>query len=385
MEKEILKEKSKEEQKEKIKEKKAEVKKDEKKENNNKETEFKKVDKNTKKLEKEMYKENYKKNINKKKKRIILCVVIIAILLVLSTIFAVLNLNNNKIISGISISGVDVSGLSKNEAVEKIKSIYNSKIEKDIGLKYQDYEATLSPSLLEVNYDIEKAVDEAYLIGRDNNIILNNYNIITTLIGKKNILVNMSLNEEVAKQSLEDIGVNLPGIIIESTYSVEDDELLITKGKEGICVDTDELLNKVKERLSDVNSNDDDIEISVKSKKPEEIDIEKIHSEVYKEAKDAYYTKDPFEVHPEVEGVDFDVEAAKKILEEEKEEYVIPLTITKPKVTLNDIGSEAFPDKLATFTTRYDASDKDRTSNLIIACRKINGKSLFIRTMTYSP
>ena len=55
------------------------------------------------------------------------------------------------------------------------------------------------------------------------NIILNNYNIITTLIGKKNILVNMSLNEEVAKQSLEDIGVNLPGIIIESTYSVEDD------------------------------------------------------------------------------------------------------------------------------------------------------------------
>lgn len=374
MEKEILKEKSKEEQKEKIKEKKAEIKKDEKKANNNKETEFKKVDKNTKKLEKEMYKENYKKNINKKKKRIILCVVIIAILLVLSTVFAILNLNNNKIISGISISGVDVSGLSKNEAAEKIKSIYNSKIEKDIGLKYQDYEATLSPSLLEVNYDIEKAVDEAYLIGRDNNIILNNYNIITTLIGKKNILVNMSLNEEVAKQSLEDIGVNLPGIIIESTYSVEDDELLITKGKEGICVDTDELLNKVKERLSDVNSNDDDIEISVKSKKPEEIDIEKIHSEVYKEAKDAYYTKDPFEVHPEVEGVDFDVEAAKKILEEEKEEYVIPLTITKPKVTLNDIGSEAFPDKLATFTTRYDASDKDRTSNLIIACRKINGK-----------
>ena len=374
MEKEILKEKSKEEQKEKIKEKKAEVKKDEKKENNNKETEFKKVDKNTKKLEKEMYKENYKKNINKKKKRIILCVVIIAILLVLSTIFAVLNLNNNKIISGISISGVDVSGLSKNEAVEKIKSIYNSKIEKDIGLKYQDYEATLSPSLLEVNYDIEKAVDEAYLIGRDNNIILNNYNIITTLIGKKNILVDMSLNEEVAKQSLEDIGVNLPGIIIESTYSVEDDELLITKGKEGICVDADELLNKVKERLSDINSNDDDIEISVKSKKPEEIDIEKIHSEVYKEAKDAYYTKEPFTVYPEVEGIDFDVEAAKKILAEEKEEYVIPLIITKPKVTLNDIGSEAFPDKLATFTTRYDASDKDRTANLIIACRKINGK-----------
>lgn len=374
MEKEILKEKSKETQKEENEKKVVKQTAKENKENDNKETEFKKVDKNTKKPEKEMYKENYKKNINKKKKRIVLCVAILVVLLVLSTIFAVLNLNNDKIISGISISGVDVSGLSKNEAIEKIKSIYNSKTEKDIGLKYQDYEATLSPSLLEVNYDIEKAVDEAYLIGRNNNIILNNYNIITTLIGKKNILVNMSLNEEMAKQSIEDIGVNLPGIIIESTYSVEDDELLITKGKEGICVKTDELLSKVKEKLSDINSNDDDIEIPVISKKPEEIDIEKIHSEVYKEAKDAYYTKEPFTVYPEVEGVDFDVEAAKKILEEEKEEYIIPLIITKPKITLNDIGSEAFPDKLATFTTRYDASDKDRTANLIIACRKINGK-----------
>ena len=106
---------------------------------------------------------------------------------------------------------------------------------------------------------------------------------------------------------------------------------------------------------------------------------------MYKEAKDAYYTKDPFTIYPEVEGIDFDVEAAKKILEEDKEEYVIPLIITKPKVTLDDIGSEAFPDKLATFTTRYDASDTDRTTNLIIACRKINGKAVMAgETFSYN-
>ena len=34
-----------------------------------------------------------------------------------------------------------------------------------------------------------------------------------------------------------------------------------------------------------------------------------------KEAQDAYYTKNPFTIYPEVEGVDFDVESAKKMLE----------------------------------------------------------------------
>lgn len=370
------------EEKQKDEEIKENIKKEEIEENNKNEEKFKKVNKNSKKMEKEMNSMNLKVN---KKKIAIISIIVFVTLLLISTVFAVLNLNNENLVSGISIAGIDVSGLSKNEAMEKMKSIYNEKNEKDIGLKYQEYEATLNPTAMEVNYEIEKAVDEAYLIGRDSNIIVNNYKILLTLVGKKNIPVNMTLNEDIVRQSIEDIGVNLPGVIIESSYSIEEDELLITKGKEGIYVDTEVLLNKVKEKLNDINSDENYIEIPVINKKPEEIDIEKIHTEVYKEAKDAYYTKDPFTVHPEVEGIDFDVEAAKKILEEDKEEYVIPLIITKPKVTLDDIGSEAFPDKLATFTTRYDASDTDRTTNLIIACRKINGKAVMAgETFSYN-
>ena len=219
-------------------------------------------------------------------------------------------------------------------------------------------------------------VNKAYNIGKDSNIIVNNYKILSCLIKNKNIDTKMTMNEEVAKQTIEDIGVNLPGIVVESSYSVEEDDaqLVITKGAEGIEIDTDSLLNKVKDRLKTTDISDDYIEIPVNNKTPEKIDIDKIHEEVYKEAKDAYYTKDPFALYPEVKGIDFNVEEAKKELEQEKDEYIIKLTITKPKVTVSDIGAEAFPDKLATFTTRYDVSDKDRTTNLTIACNKINGK-----------
>ena len=63
------------------------------------------------------------------------------------------------------------------------------------------------------------------------------------------------------------------------------------------------------------------IDIPVMNKKPDNIDIEKIHEEVYKEVQDAFFEKEPFKIIPEVEGVDFDIEEAKKILSENKEQY----------------------------------------------------------------
>ena len=97
---------------------------------------------------------------------------------------------------------------------------------------------------------------------------------------------------------------------------------------------------------------------------------------MFKEAKDAYYTKEPFTIYPEVEGVDFDIENAKTILLEEKEEYEIPLIITKPSKTTRDIGTEAFPDLISTFSTNYQASNVNRTTNLRLAANKINGTVL---------
>ena len=318
-----------------------------------------------------------KKKIDKKqlKKIIISIIIVFVVALFFSTVFALTNINNERIISGVKIEGIEVSGLSKEEAKAKIETAYSEKLEQNIELKYQDFASELNPTLMEVKYDIESAVNQAYSLGRESNIFVNNYNILGTLIGKRDIDVNMSINEDVTKKTIEDIGTNLPGILTQSSYSIEEDKLIITRGKEGIVINTDELLSEVKDVLNDINVKDVTMEIPVETKTPEDIDIDKIHSEVYKEVKDAYYTKDPFTVYPEVEGVDFDVEKAKEIISAEvKDEYVIDLIITKPKVTIDQIGTEAFPDQLATFTTRYDASDKDRTTNLVLACQKINGK-----------
>ena len=337
---------------------------------------FKRV-KEPKKAKKEKAKLTEEDKKGKKKKVIVISIivgVILIIVLFISTIFSLVNINNDKIMSGISISGIEVSGLSEEEAKAKLETIYNEKKEKDISIKYEEYENSLSPQIMEVNYNINKAVEEAYKIGRNENIFISNYQILFSLLTKKNIEVEMNLNEEVTRQTIEDIGANLPGIVIESTYAVEDDELIITKGQSGIVLNTDELVNNIKDRLKDIYSNEDYIEIPVTEKDPDPIDIDKIYSEVHKEPQDAHYTENPFTVYPEVEGIDFNLKEARKLLEEDKEEYVIKLTITKPSITLEQLGAKAFPDQLSTFKTKYDAGDRDRTTNLRLACQKINGK-----------
>jgi len=314
----------------------------------------------------------------KNNKKIIIPVVIISIILlaliIFSTIFSIININNNNIVSGVKIQGIDVSGLSKEEAKLKIESIYNDKKQKEILLKYNEYEATITPELLEANFNIENAIEQAVLIGKNSNIITNNYNILFALMGKKDIDLNVKFNEKLINNSIAEIQSNLPDAVSEAQYYIEEDKLIITKGKEGLKIDSEKLVKKIEENLLSNNTNVDYIVLPVSNKAPDKINIEKIYEEVHKEVQDAYYTKDPFTIYPEVEGVDFNLEEAKKILQEDKEKYEIQLTITKPKVTMSQIGTEAFPNLLGTYSTRYNGGDVDRTTNLKIACQKINDK-----------
>ena len=330
--------------------------------------------KEDKKTKKEFDKDEYLKKKKRKTGLIIFIGILITLTLIGSVIFALINVNNDKIISGVYIEEIEMSGLTKEEAKAKLTQVYEEKKNKEINVKYEDFESILNPTILEVEYKIDEAIEEAYLTGRSNNIFINNYKILATLLSKKNINVKMEMNEEIARQSIQDMQVKLPNALIESSYSIEEKNLIITKGKNGVVINTEELLAKVKESLKKVNAKEEYVIIPVIEKEPTKIDIDKIHEEIYKEAKDAYYEKEPFKIYPEVEGIDFDIEEAKKILAEEKEEYIIPLKITKPKITINQIGTEAFPDRVGYFTTRFDPTEYNRTNNLVLACNKLNGK-----------
>lgn len=310
---------------------------------------------------------------------VLLVVLFITLLLVSFSIFTIYNAFNTNIISGVHIKGIDVSGLSPSDAKYQIDNYVKANLPEEIKVKHGDFEATISLSQMDIAFDTKTASNSAFQVGRQGNLFENNLYVLSTMFGNVNIEPNVTLDKELLTKNLEDISTQLPDAVIQSSYYIESNELIITAGKEGNVVDTDATIEAIRNSISTFSCKDTPVEIVVKTKQPDEINIEQIHNEVYKEPVDAYYTKEPFSVYPSENGIDFNVslEEAKAIISsEQKEEYNIPLKIIYPNVTTNMIGTEAFPDLLSNFSTNYAASNKNRTTNLILAANKINGTVL---------
>ena len=325
---------------------------------------------------------------NKKKLKTIIITLVITFLLlvIISTSFAIFNMNNSNIINGIYTKNLNISSLSKEDAKKQMAEVMQKELMPEINLRYnEEYNVTLKPEQIEFQYQIDDAVEKAFSIGRSGNILIDNYIIIYTTLFGKEIKLNYTYNGELLNQFVEDINSKLPGLVIEPTYYIEENQLFVNKGIDGIQVKKEDLKQQIIEAI--INRNIEDIkdgyvqnlEIPIENAKAQKIDMKKIYSEIHCEPQNAYYETDPYKIYPDVDGIDLlvSVEEAQKLVEqEEKEEYNFELKITEADITIDEIGTEAFPYLISQFTTKYDASNRNRSTNLQIAAEKINGKVL---------
>lgn len=364
--------------------------KDENKSEDNTKTEENKTEKKEEKIEPKENEENSKNDKKTKNKRTWIIIAISAIFiigLIFSTVFALLNLGKVTIAKGVSIKGIDVSNLTVEEATNKINEAINIELLLGMDLVYGDeYKVDFDATQIQYTYDVDSAVKEAYNIGKNGNILINNYTLLGTAFFGKDIEVESSYNEESLNGIVDDVSSKIPGLVVQASYYIEEDELIINNGQAGITVKKDELKSDILEHIRNRNAEDimqdnseDVIEIQVENVEPDAIDLDKIYSEVHTEPKDAYYVSEPFQIFPEEDGIDFAItmEEAKAIISDTSlEEYTIPLKITPAAKTIDDIGTEAFPYLIASYTTKYDASNTNRSGNLKIAANKINGTVL---------
>ena len=124
-------------------------------------------------------------------KGLIIFAIVIAILAILllafSTVFALININSNKIMNGVFIQGIDVSGLTTDEAKEKVSNIVNKHLACKIVVKHDDFEGVFMPEQLGVTFDADSVINRSYTVGRDGNIFENNYSILNCLLNNYNI------------------------------------------------------------------------------------------------------------------------------------------------------------------------------------------------------
>ena len=299
-------------------------------------------------------------------------VAIFSIIIIFLSVVVCYNIFYKKIFSNIDIAGIDVSNLTKEEAINKLNGELENVLNQEILIQYDGKESKIKPSDLGIEYNVEDVVEEAYRIGRIGNIFENNINMIKTFFVDTSLDLSYEYEEEKLDNFINEINSQFSSLV-PSSYEILEDKIVIKKGTRGIEIKADELKESL---LESINSRTfEPIQVGVVISEPAAIDIEKIHDEVYKAPVDAYYTTDPFEVHESEDGLDFDIslDEAKALLETDQEQYEIKLKVLKPAITTDQIGNEAFPDLLATCTTTYITSKVGRTTNLKLASSKING------------
>lgn len=333
------------------------------------------------KTEKQGFKQIPNNSVKASKHWIIaICIFLISFLVVIIIIFSLFtfyNYSQNTTISqGIHINSIDVSNLTTQEAKEKLEDYYSNILSNDITVVYNDYTSYIKTSEINLSFDVDSAVNYAYQCGKTNNILADNYTIFNAMLNGINIIPTVKYDETALKTILNNLSAELPNAVIESGYYIEGNNLIISKGSDGYVVDVNSTAKNIEDKLSNLHYINEIIPIITIQKSPDKINIDTIYNEVHKDAIDASFEPETHTITSAENGIDFNIDDAKRLLETSDNECTIPLTVLKPNVTNNMIGEEAFPDLLASYSTRYTASNKNRTTNLKLAAGKIDGTVL---------
>lgn len=175
--------------------------------------------------------------------------------------------NDGYIYRNVSINNIDVSGLTKSDATELLENKF--KLE-DLKIHYKDKIWKEKFSNLGFYYDIKKAVDDAYDIGRADTILNNTIDIIGLYVGSnQDVHMGYVKDNDKLKSVIKRISEYIDSEPVQAVIDANRGKIKIKAGKDGKRVKQEELFKNIENTISNssINSIDVDIPIDIISPK----------------------------------------------------------------------------------------------------------------------
>ena len=185
--------------------------------------------------------------------------------------------NIDTIYSGISVNGIDVSGKTKEEALQQLQQEADNHIgSQKITIQQEDRTWEIPFSELDVKYDIEASVEEAWETGRTGEL-KDRYKIVTDVAqSKKDIPVSYTYDNQKVREKLEAISTEFNVDAKDSTLTRKNGAFQITDEQKGYAMDIDQTLPKVEAMLEQNTGGVVEPEITVTEPKVTKADNEKV-------------------------------------------------------------------------------------------------------------
>ena len=297
----------------------------------------------------------------------------IVLVLIVGYLFLCIIAGSNDYFSNTKINGIDVSGMTKEEATTALLQQYETDC-KDLSmtLKVEDQEYTVS---LKDNlvFDASNAASEVsdelnssflkkgyyYLFKGD----------FTTGISIKD---DEALTKSITKSKILEYDTK-----VATSYTLDEDKITFTKGVSGEKTDVEDIKAKISTALSSYSFSDI-IECSVVSSEPDATEMEALYKEICHDPINATLDKDnDYAIVDSQDGVDYDLETALAAFNKAKEgeTFSVDATLTKASISKEMLEKYLFRDTLGTYTT-YVSGSYVRRNNVKLAGEKCSGTIL---------
>lgn len=305
-------------------------------------------------------------------------IVLLLILIIIVALFigvAYASSTGDRILKGVYINNtVDVGDKTKEQAKDVLADYQAQLGMKPYTLRFDDKSISFYGKDIEVGIS-DNVIDEAFQVGKSGNIFEKGLAAIKSFLGaKNNVNAEIYYNERALMDKASDL-IGTDGTApVDSSYEIKDTVIEISKGHDGIKAKYDSLRSEIQDSLLDVTE-PLDITIEADIARAKEVDIDELYNKVYVEKKDASIDKEGNYTKEQV-GVSFDKAVALKEYRElpYDSKMTIELKREEPEITSKNLETVLFADKLGEYSTKYNAANTNRSTNLALAANNINGK-----------
>lgn len=287
-----------------------------------------------------------------------------------------------RMVDGVTIGGLDVSGMTRGEARKALKAALEETLyTQELTAAFHRQPFVLLPADAEPKVSVRKAVSAAYQVGRDAAAE-------TSEIG---LLPYLTVNEAQIRTGLSGYAQLHDTQLTQPVYALEGEApalttdqfsadapcqtLLVTRGIPTVHLDVDAAYQLILEEYNDVigqcraGTYGISMEL-IPEALPEEPDLQAIYDEFAVAPVDDSLSMETYQLISGSYGYSFDLEEAQKQLTsaEYGETIAIPMEYTQPEILGDGVY---FRDVLGTCETRH-TDDEKRNNNLRLVCEMLN-------------
>jgi len=282
----------------------------------------------------------------------------------------------------VTISGTDVSGLERVEALNAINlQDYARRIRNaSVTITFPDEtEVTVTGSDANLQHDAFNVVSDAFAVGRDDGVIQALLSYIDLQHPEAHSIdfeVSFLLDAELLRTITDTATSAYNERLDASVTQILEDRIIITRGSGHIHADMDEIFTLIYDGLFESFETGTPIEIRYKLPPSNTIvdDILYLRDRIFVEMVNSEFDPETIAGTPCVVGVDFDFIAAAELLSDTELGTTVEfeLQFTYPEVTQDALNARLFRDLLGERTTFVHGTNA-RLNNVGLSAEKING------------